>query len=148
MPTEEEDRIVRTYNRPSVTAEAAEHILRTAKARAVELGVAVSIAVLDDSGVLKAFGRMDGAPLPAVQLAQDKAYTAVGFEMPTEQWRERLEGDPVFAIGGPAAVHRLVVFGGGYPLTVDGHIVGALGVSGAHVSQDIDIAQVGASALD
>jgi hypothetical protein len=55
----------------------------------------MAIAVVDDSGVLKAFSRMDGAPLLAV--AQDKAYTAAGFGLSTDGWFEFIKDDPVGA---------------------------------------------------
>ena len=92
------------------------------------------IAIVDDGGVLKAFSRMDGAALLSVQVAQDKAYTAVGFGMPTHGWHDFIKDDPPLADGAPTGIDRLVIFGGGYPITVDGQVVGAIGVSGGHYS--------------
>src|SRR4051794_41259885 len=94
------------------------------------------IAVCDDGGVLKAFSRMDGAALLSVQVAQDKAYTAVGFGMPTHGWHDFIKDDPPLADGAPAGIDRLVIFGGGYPIQVDGQVVGAIGVSGGPYSED------------
>ena len=73
-----------TFERPSVTTELARAMIVAAEQRAAQMGHAFAIAVVDDSGVLKAFSRMDGAPLLAVQVAQDKAYTAVGFGLATD----------------------------------------------------------------
>jgi uncharacterized protein GlcG (DUF336 family) len=137
-----------TVSRPSIAAAAAAVVVDVALGRAAELGVAVSVAVVDESGVLKAFVRMDDAPIPSIQLAQDKAYTAAGFAMATDTWLERLDADRPFAIGGPAGVDRLIVFGGGHPLTVGDVVVGGLGVSGAHVTQDVDIAGAGLRAFE
>src|ERR671937_228235 len=88
-----------TFDRPSVTAELAKAVIAAAEQRAQELGQPFVIAVADDSGVLKAFSRMDGAPLLSVQVAQDKAYTAVGFGMPTHGWHGGRSPPPA---GGPA----------------------------------------------
>jgi uncharacterized protein GlcG (DUF336 family) len=104
--------------------------------------------VVDDSGVLKAFSRMDGAALLSVQVAQDKAYTAVGFGIPTDGWHDFIKDDPPLALGAPSGIDRLVVFGGGYPISIGGKLVGGIGVSGGHYSQDMDVAQAGLSAID
>jgi uncharacterized protein GlcG (DUF336 family) len=110
-------------------------------ARAAEAhGKPRAIALVDTAGTLQGFLRMDGAPLLSVQLAQDKAHTAASFGIPTDQWHEFIKNDPPLAVGIPA-VPRLVVFGGGYPLHVDGHLVGALGISGGHYTDDMTVAQ-------
>src|SRR5260370_27161117 len=76
------------------------------------------VAMVDDSGVLKAFSRMDGAPLLSVQVAQDKAYSAVGFGMATDAWHDFVKDDPPLAMGAAPGIDRLIVFGGGYPIKV------------------------------
>ena len=81
------------------------------------LGKAFTIAVVDAAGVLKALERMDGAPLLSIQVAQDKAYTAVGFGMPTHTWHDFIKDDPPLADGATAGIDRLVIFGGGFPIT-------------------------------
>ncbi len=68
-----------TFQKASITAEAAQRIIAAAEVKAVEMGRPMCIAVVDGDGNLKAFTRMDGAPLLAVQLSQDKAYTAISF---------------------------------------------------------------------
>jgi uncharacterized protein GlcG (DUF336 family) len=105
------------------------------------------IAIVDDSGVLKAFSRMDGAPLLSVQVAQDKAYTAVGFGLATETWHDFVKDDPPLAMGAAPGIDRLIVFGGGYPIKVGEAVVGGIGVSGGHYSQDMEVAQAGLSVL-
>jgi len=105
------------------------------------------IVIVDDAGVLKALSRMDGAALLSVQVAQDKAYTAVGFGMPTHGWHDFIKDDPPLADGAPTGIDRLVIFGGGYPITVDDQVVGAIGVSGGHYSQDQQVAEAGLEAL-
>jgi uncharacterized protein GlcG (DUF336 family) len=132
-----------TFEKRSVSADLARRMITAAEDKARELGVAMNIALVDESGVLKAFSRMDGAALLSVQIAQDKAYTAVGFGMPTHGWFDFIKDDPPLAAGAPSGIDRLVIFGGGYPITIDGTVVGAIGVSGGHYSQDQEVAEAG-----
>jgi uncharacterized protein GlcG (DUF336 family) len=136
-----------TFERPSVTAELARAMIDAAERKAAEMGHPFVIAVVDDSGVLKAFSRMDGAALLSVQVAQDKAYTAVGFGMSTDAWHDFVKDDAPLALGAPSGIDRLIVFGGGYPVKIGGAVVGAIGVSGGHYSQDMEVAQAGLSAV-
>ncbi|MGH2858368.1 MAG: GlcG/HbpS family heme-binding protein, partial [Solirubrobacteraceae bacterium] len=64
------------FEKASVSSDLAHRIVAAAEAKAAEMGVPMNTAVCDESGVLKAFSRMDGAALLSVQIAQDKAYTA------------------------------------------------------------------------
>jgi len=137
-----------TFEKVSVTSDLAHRIIAAAEAKASEMGHPFVIAVVDESGVLKAFSRMDGAALVAVQVAQDKAYTAIGFGLPTDAWYDFIKDDPPLALGAPAAIDRLVVFGGGYPIVIDGKIAGGIGVSGGHYTQDMDVAKAGLSIAD
>jgi uncharacterized protein GlcG (DUF336 family) len=136
-----------TFEKGSISAQAARRMIEAAEAKAAELGNAFVIAVVDDSGVLKAFSRMDDAPLLSVQIAQDKAYTAAGFGMTTHGWHDFIKDDPPLAAGAPAGIDRLVVFGGGYPIAVGDQIVGAAGVSGGHYSDDMQVAEAALAAL-
>jgi uncharacterized protein GlcG (DUF336 family) len=136
-----------TFERASVTAKMARAMIEAAEQKATEMGHPFVIAIVDDSGVLKAFSRMDGAPLLSVQVAQDKAYTAVGFGMGTDAWHDFVKDDPPLAMGAVTGIDRLIVFGGGYPIKVGEAVVGAIGVSGGHYSQDMEVARAGLSAL-
>jgi uncharacterized protein GlcG (DUF336 family) len=136
-----------TFAKASISTEAARRLIEAAEAKAAELGKAFVTAVVDDNGVLKAFSRMDGAPLLSVQVAQDKAYTAVGFGLPTAGWHDFIKDDPPLAAGAPSGIDRLVVFGGGYPLMVDDQLVGGIGVSGGHYSEDMQVAEAALEAL-
>ena len=136
-----------TFDRASVTTELARAMLEAAERKAAEMGHAFVIAIVDDSGVLKAFSRMDGAALVSVQIAQDKAYTAVGFGLATDAWHDFVKDDPPLAMGAGAGIDRLIMFGGGYPIKLGGAVVGGIGVSGGHYSHDMEVAQAGLSAL-
>lgn len=136
-----------TFQKQSVSTDLAHRMIAAAEDKARQLGVPMNIAVVDESGVLKGFSRMDGAPLLSVQIAQDKAYTAVGFGMPTHGWFDFIKNDPPLAAGAPSGIDRLVIFGGGYPISVDGTVVGAIGVSGGHYTQDQEVAEAGLAVL-
>src|SRR6202030_2533636 len=104
------------------------------------LGVSENVVILDDGGNLKAFGRMDGASIPTSEIAQHKAYTAL-FGVSTQDFFNFIKGDPSLLAGIPA-LPRVAAWGGGFPIKVDGEVVGAIGLSGAPtVQNDIDCAK-------
>jgi uncharacterized protein GlcG (DUF336 family) len=135
------------FSKSSIALATALRMIQAALEKAAELGVPSVIAIVDESGVLKAFARMDNAPLVSVQVAKDKAYTAAGFSLPTHAWYDFIKDDPPLAAGATAGIDRLVIFGGGYPITIDGAVVGGIGVSGGHYSQDMAVAEAGLAAL-
>ena len=137
-----------TFDKQSVSSELARRMIAAAEQQAAAMGHGFVIAVVDESGVLKAFSRMDGAPLLSVQVAQDKAYTAAGFGMATDAWHDFIKDDPPLAAGAPTGIDRLVIFGGGYPITIGGQVVGGVGVSGGHYSQDMEVAKAALTALE
>lgn len=128
-----------TFNKPSITHDLALRIVAEAGRVAETKGKPFVIAVVDDSGLLKSFVRQDGARHISVQVAQDKAYTAVTGR-PTHLWDATLVNDEVLGRGGQHAIDRLVTLGGGYPVMVDGAVVGALGIAGGHYSEDMEVA--------
>lgn len=136
-----------SFAKQSVTSETALKVIDAAVAKATEMGHPFVITVVDESGVVKASLRMDGAALICVQIAQDKAYTAAGFGIPTDGWFDFIKGDEPLRLGAPTGIDRLVVFGGGYPITVDEAVIGAVGVSGGHYTQDMEVAQAGLAAI-
>ena len=123
----------------SISSELALKMVNAAVAKAKELGVAENVAILDDSGNLKAFTRMDGAPIPTIEMAQNKAYTAL-LGVSTQDFFNFIQGDPALLAGIPT-LSRMAAWGGGFPIKVNGELVGAIGVSGAPtVQNDIDCA--------
>jgi uncharacterized protein (DUF427 family)/uncharacterized protein GlcG (DUF336 family) len=109
-------------------------------AKARELGVSENVAILDDGGNLKAFGRMDGAPIPTIEMAQNKAYTAL-LGVSTQEFFNFIQSDPSLLAGIPTLA-RMAAWGGGFPIKVSGEVVGAIGLSGAPtVQNDIDCAK-------
>jgi uncharacterized protein GlcG (DUF336 family) len=138
--------MLETVVRKSIASQSAAALISAGEAAARDLGVPMVIAIVDESGVLKAMSRMDGAALLSVGLAQDKAYTAVSFGIATHEWFEFVKNDPPL-LHGIIKTPRLVVFGGGYPIKVDGQVVGGIGVSGGHYEQDMKVASVALAAL-
>jgi uncharacterized protein GlcG (DUF336 family) len=112
----------------SVSYELARKMVDAAVEKARELGVSENVAIVDDSGNLKAFGRMDRAPILSTEIAQNKAYTAL-FGVSTQDFFNFIQGDPSLLAGIPTLA-RVAAYGGGFPIKVDGEIVGAIGVRG------------------
>jgi len=135
-----------TFQKSSITLEAAERMIKAAEAKAREMKIPMCIAVCDGDGTLKAFHRMDGGQLLSVQIAQDKAFTAISFGMATHEWYEFVKNDPPL-LHGIIKTDRLIVFGGGYPIKTDSGIIGGIGVSGGHYSHDMEVAQAGLAGL-
>ena len=131
-----------TFQKSSITSAAAQRMIAAAEAKAREMGKPMCIAVCDGDGTLKAFSRMDGSPLLSVQISQDKAYTAISFGMATHDWFEFVKNDPPL-LHGIIKTDRLVVFGGGFPIMTEEGMIGGIGVSGGHWSDDMEVAKAG-----
>jgi uncharacterized protein GlcG (DUF336 family) len=83
---------------------------------------------------------MDGASMPTIEIAQKKAYTAL-FGVSTQDFFNFIQSDPSLLAGIPTLA-RVAAWGGGFPIKVNGEVVGAIGVSGAPMVQnDIDCAR-------
>ncbi len=136
----------RTYAKKTITHELAARMVTAAIARAQELGAKQNVAVLDEGGNLKAFGRMDGAPILGIEGCQRKAYTAL-YGLSTEALYQRIKDDPSRLIG-LSHFSRATVVGGGLPIRVDGELVGGIGVGGGTVEQDVACAQAGLDVLN
>lgn len=136
-----------TTTKATLTAAGAMKAIDAAWHRSLEIGVPVNISVCDVAGNELAFLRPDGAALLSMGIARDKAYTVVAFHgIPTEKWYGMIADEPALLTG---IVHRdrLVVFGGGVPVYVDGDLVGAVGCSGGSAEEDAQVATAGAAAV-
>ena len=90
---------------------------------------------------------MDGAPIPTIEMAQNKAYTAL-LGVSTQDFFNFIQSDPSLLSGIPT-LSRMAAWGGGFPIKVDGEVVGAIGVSGAPtVQNDVDCARAALALLD
>lgn len=131
-----------------VNLEAAKKIIAAAEEEAADVGVQMVITVLDDGGNLVASHRMDDAWLASVDIAQNKAWTAVALKMPTSNLEEATV--PKAELYGLNTTNqgRIVIFGGGFPLEKNGEIAGAIGVSGSSVENDVKVAEAGVKAFE
>jgi uncharacterized protein GlcG (DUF336 family) len=89
---------------------------------------------------------LDGAPIPTIEMAQNKAYTAL-FGVSTQEFFNFIQSDPSLLAGIPTLA-RMAAWGGGFPIKVNGEVVGAIGLSGAPtVQNDIDCAKAALALL-
>jgi glc operon protein GlcG len=99
--------------------------------------------VADSHGELIAFARMDGAPISSIRIAANKAWTAARERKPTKEIGEKVrhpeKGHDIAYFGDP----RFVGWGGGIPVWSNGHVVGAVAVSGLSSAEDIVLATLG-----
>ena len=130
---------------PPVTTEQAKKAVAAAVIEAKKTGYLFTFAVVDPSGELVYFEKMDGAPTSSNDIGIGKAWTAATFKRPSKAFFDAMESGHPFV----GQLHpRLTASAGGLPLVVDGKIVGAIGVSGgANGLMDVGAAQAGADAL-
>ncbi len=105
-----------------------------------------AVAVVDDHGELLAFVRTDGCRLPSITIAMNKAYTAAREQTESKNIGEasKTEGFPMTNFG----ELRYVSWGGGVPISADGRVVGAVGVSGLPEADDMELARLGVAAFE
>lgn len=132
---------------PVIDALAALRAVEAAVQHAIGIDRSVNVAVVDAAGGMVAFARMVGAPLHSIDLAVDKAYTAVSFGLPTGAWPAALASHSEAVRDGLLRRPRFVAFGGGLPILEKGVRIGAIGVSGASEAEDEVIARAGRRAL-
>ena len=135
-----------SFEKHAITAESALVALQGAAAKAKQLGHAMSLVITDECGVVTASLRMDGATEATLKIAEDKAYTSASLNIATHALWDMIKNDPPLQFGFPSQP-RIVTFGGGYPIKHDGAKIGAIGVSGGHYSDDMEVARAGLSAI-
>lgn len=128
-----------------MTLDIATKLIQAAEQEAKSIGVPMVITILDEGGNMVAQHRMDDALLVSVEVSLNKAYSAVSVKMPTDKLGELSQ--PGAMLYGIQNVGRMVVFGGGYPITVGNKIIGGIGVSGGSVPQDMQCAKAGLAAF-
>lgn len=126
-----------------VDADGARRALLAAEAEAKKNGWAMSIAVVDPSGELIGFLRMDGASPGSIDISRAKARTAARFRRPTKAFEESVAGGRTAIL----SFEGVVTVEGGVPIVIGGAVVGAVGVSGASSAQDGLVAAAGVAAV-
>jgi glc operon protein GlcG len=130
---------------PPISLQKAKQVVAAAESEALKNGWLMVIAVVDSGGNLVLLERMDHAQYASVQVAREKAETAVNFKRPSKLFEDAVEagGKNLRLLG----MSNLVPLDGGIPLLQNGQIIGAIGVSGAQSQQDAQVAAVGVAAL-
>jgi uncharacterized protein GlcG (DUF336 family) len=130
-----------------ISSKQAQSIVSAAIANATALNVPQNIAVVDPSGNLVAFLRMDNAFLGSIDISQKKARAPVLFNgLSSSDFYDAVQpGAPLYGLDNTNG--GLVVFGGGFPIYLNGKLIGGVGASGGTVAQDVQVAQAGVLGL-
>ena len=130
---------------PPISLETARKVAAPAVAEAAKNSWAIAVAIVDPSGNLVYYEKMDNTQLSSARIAVEKAATAAKFKRPTQAFQDALakgaENWRILTLSGVVAAE------GGIPLLIDGKIVGAIGVSGMTSAQDNQCAKAGADSL-
>jgi glc operon protein GlcG len=127
----------------ALTLEIAKQMSAAAEAEAVRNNWNMVIAIVDDGGRLMHLIRRDGTQYGSIDVAQDKARTAIAFRRPTKALEDAVAGGRTAILGLTGAIP----VEGGLPIVVNGEMIGAIGVSGGSSPQDAQVAQAGINAL-
>jgi uncharacterized protein GlcG (DUF336 family) len=123
-----------------LTEEICEALAQAAKKKSRALGVGVTLSICDENGNLRLLQRFGDAILPSLEISPKKAYTAAVLRQSTAEFGKIAQvGGSAFGIN--ITNDKLVIFGGGFPLQVQGKTAGGIGVSGGSVAEDEEIAQ-------
>src|SRR5215471_13236529 len=130
---------------PPITLDQAKKAMTAAEAKATQNNWNVAISIVDSGGHAVMLQRLDGTQLASIRIAEGKARTAVEFRRPTKALEDVIAG------GGAGlryfTVPEVNLMEGGVPILLDGKIVGGIGVSGVHSTEDAKVAQAGADAV-
>ncbi|HEY4375146.1 MAG TPA: heme-binding protein [Burkholderiales bacterium] len=131
------------YGAP-ITLELAKKAIAAATAEARRSNLGVAVAVVDTGGALVGFERMDNTHTGSIKVAIQKAQSAAAFRRPTKVFEDTLAsggGLRILALPGAVPIE------GGFPIVIEGRIVGAIGASGGTAQQDGQVAGAGVAAL-
>ena len=133
-----------TYG-PPIGLDQARKMMAAAEAEMKKNSWVMSIAIVDSGGHLVLFQRSDGSQFAGAKIAEDKAWSAVGFKRPGKMFQDRL------ATGGVETrllqLRGVMALDGGEPIVVDGKLIGGIGVSGGSGEQDGQVAKAAVGAL-
>lgn len=132
-----------------ITLDKAVEALRASEAKAKELGITVSTAIVDDYGVLIAFSRMDGALNISPRFSQAKAHTSAALGLPSGDVAGYVGDNKPYQGANTFFTHEWMVIAGGLPVKLNGQVVGAVGVGGSmDVNQDNECAKEAVRVLE
>ena len=130
--------------RPYLTLADVKSIAAAAEAEAIRNGWAVAIAICDDGGHLLWLQRLDGCAPVSASIAPEKARTAALGRRPSKAYEDVINNGRYSFLSAPLLQGMLE---GGEPIAIDGHTIGAVGVSGVKSPEDAQIARAGIAAL-
>ena len=140
--------VVKGLIRPKMTLEIARELIRGVEEEAKRIGVNAVVAVSNSGARPVAIECMDDSYIASYDIALNKAYTSVSLKMPTSTLKTLTKpGDELYGIQFTNQ-GQVVIFGGGVPLTYNGTIIGALGVSGGSEKDDTYLAEYGAKLFE
>lgn len=131
------------FQKYELSLDDAKKMADAARAQAQKMGLRVVIAVVDDGGHCIYLERLDGTQKSSSVIAIEKAWTAVMFQRPSKAFEDVVSGGRLVVMKLPG----VTPVEGGIPIVVDGHYIGAVGVSGAKSPEDSQIAKAGVDAL-
>ena len=140
-----QDRRAKVPQRP-MDQEQAEKVVSAAQAKATELGITMSVAIVDESGNMVYFVRGNTSSFITFETARGKAIMAAGFRRPTHELLEGVRSNAAFW-GGLANKLKMQPGGGGHPLTLNGAVIGGVGCGGGIGGQDEQCSEAGAAAI-
>lgn len=118
----------------------AKKLAELAEEKAKEIKVPIVISIVDDGGNVILIHRMENSLLASIDLSLNKAYTSVSLKMSTDKLKDLCKpGEELYGI--QHTNNRFVIFGGGIPFVYKGKVVGAIGVSGGSVEEDICVCE-------
>ena len=120
-------------------------LVAAAEAEAKKNNWPVAITIVDNSGFLVAFHRLDNTQLGSIEIAQGKARTAALFRRPSKYFEDAIAGG---GAGLRALATGVTPIEGGLPIIQDGKVIGAIGVSGVKATEDAQVARAGLTALE
>ncbi|WHY64873.1 heme-binding protein [Neobacillus sp. SuZ13] len=134
-----------------IELEEAKLMIEAAKKKSEEINVFETIAIVDDGGNLIALERMNGARITGPEISIAKAYTAAGHKRSTHLFNKEpngpaLPGNEAFGIQ-QMLPGKFAIFVGGFPIVVNGEVVGGIGVSGGNGEQDTAVGTAALQAL-
>ena len=127
--------------------EDARRVIAAAEKKAAEIGQPMNIAVADEGGNLVAHVRMDSAWIGSIDIAQKKAFTSRAFDIATKDLAAQSQSGGQFFGIHASNNGKVMIFAGGIPLTKEGKVVGAIGISGGSGEQDHAVAEAGTKAF-
>lgn len=125
-------------------------MIEAARVAAEEADVLETICIVDDGGYVIAMDRMDGARITGPEIATAKAFTASGHKRSTHLFNQ--PGGPASTTGEAFGIHvmmpgKFAIFVGGFPIVVDGEVIGGVGISGGNGEQDTIVGTAALRAL-